>query len=982
MLIGDFLCPHVKLIFIFNYTITIMKIRNFIFGSVLTLIAISCNKNIIESERITPLTQLKAGTIGTISYVSTKGNDNNTGTLAAPYLTIQKAVDSAIAGDTIYVREGTYYPTTAITFYLHNGTSVSPIQLMAYPGEYPVIDGGVCTSANLILTWNNYINMTGFELRNGTGAGITMIGQHCTVGHMIVHDFSGNGITANGDYSVVEDCLVYNTAMSNYANPGSGINGSGISACRGTQTTGDMTTDYAIIRRNIVHDIWGEGISIFEATYSTMEDNTMYNGWSANIYISDATHILCQRNLVYQTKTMLNGSQIGIMGGDEKLTPPSSYNTFVCNIVYGCTRNFTFWGSNGASGMNNFVIANNTFVSATGPANVWLINANAINTIFKNNIVYQPSGSTPPVYVSGATPGITYSNNLWLNYPKSPYTYVIGTGDVNGDPLFANLASPYIAESYQLNGSSPAINKGVNVGLTSDYLGNPITGLPDIGAYEYTTLVAATPTTYYNAQATASATKNSCGAGYTGSTVTYTVAAGKYSSTTSQADADNLAATDLNTNTQTYANTNGTCTLVPVYYNTQISSTATKNSCGAGYTGSTVTYTVAAGKYNSTVSQTAADNLATTDLSTNTQTYANTNGTCTLIPVYYNTQISATATKNSCGAGYTGSTVTYTVAAGKYSSTVSQATADNLATADLSSNTQTYANANGTCTLIPVYYNTPLSATATKNSCGAGYTGSTVTYTVAAGKYNSTVSQAAANNLATADLTSNTQTYANANGTCTLIPVYYNTQLSATATKNSCGAGYTGSTVTYTVAAGKYNSTVSQATADNLAATDLNTNTQTYANANGTCAAIPVYYNTQISATTTKNSCGSGYTGSTVTYTVGAAKYSSTVSQTTADNLAATDLNANTQTYANTNGTCTAIPVYYNVTMSATVTKNNCGRGLTGSRVTYTVAARTYSSTVSQSAANRLATSDLNANKQAYANSNGTCSSKYLKTGY
>jgi len=35
-----------------------------------------------------------------------------------------------------------------------------------------------------------------------------------------------------------------------------------------------------------------------------------------------------------------------------------------------------------------------------------------------------------------------------------------------------------------LQEGSPAINNGANVGLTSDYEGNPIVGTPDIGAYD------------------------------------------------------------------------------------------------------------------------------------------------------------------------------------------------------------------------------------------------------------------------------------------------------------------------------------------------------------------------------------------------------------------------------------------------------------------------------------------------------------------
>jgi hypothetical protein len=135
--------------------------------------------------------------------------------------------------------------------------------------------------------------------------------------------------------------------------------------------------------------------------------------------------------------------------------------------------------------------------------------------------------------------------------------------------------------------------------------------------------------TYYSVQKSGNFTRNNCATGGTGSTVTYTVAAGTYSSTTSQAAADQLAQNDVNANGQTYANINGTCT----FYNVQKSGSFTRNNCGSGYTGSTVTYTVAANTYSSTNSQAAADQLAQNDVDANGQTYANNNGTCTLTPV-------------------------------------------------------------------------------------------------------------------------------------------------------------------------------------------------------------------------------------------------------------------------------------------------------------------------------------------------------------
>ena len=53
------------------------------------------------------------------------------------------------------------------------------------------------------------------------------------------------------------------------------------------------------------------------------------------------------------------------------------------------------------------------------------------------------------------------------------------TNSQEGDPLFT---TEYTDLSLQVG--SPAINAGTDVGLTHDILGNPIVGLPDIGAYE------------------------------------------------------------------------------------------------------------------------------------------------------------------------------------------------------------------------------------------------------------------------------------------------------------------------------------------------------------------------------------------------------------------------------------------------------------------------------------------------------------------
>lgn len=73
-------------------------------------------------------------------FVAPNGNDSNAGTIAAPLRTIQRAVDLAAAGTTIYLRAGTYAPTTTIKL-LKSGTSSQPITLRNYNSERAVIDG-------------------------------------------------------------------------------------------------------------------------------------------------------------------------------------------------------------------------------------------------------------------------------------------------------------------------------------------------------------------------------------------------------------------------------------------------------------------------------------------------------------------------------------------------------------------------------------------------------------------------------------------------------------------------------------------------------------------------------------------------------------------------------------------------------------------------------------------------------------------------
>ena len=101
-------------------------------------------------------------------YVATTGSDSNAGTIDKPFATVQKALDTVKAGQTIYVRRGTY---NALNTFKTSGSEGKYITLRNYPNETPFL---TCTTgtdgAILHLNGCNYIKIYGLEI-GGHSAG-------------------------------------------------------------------------------------------------------------------------------------------------------------------------------------------------------------------------------------------------------------------------------------------------------------------------------------------------------------------------------------------------------------------------------------------------------------------------------------------------------------------------------------------------------------------------------------------------------------------------------------------------------------------------------------------------------------------------------------------------------------------------------------------------------------------------------------------
>lgn len=73
-------------------------------------------------------------------YVAPNGLDINNGSINQPFFTLNKAWSVASSGDIIYLRGGTYRYTSKQELFNKDGSSGGPIQILAYPGEEPILD--------------------------------------------------------------------------------------------------------------------------------------------------------------------------------------------------------------------------------------------------------------------------------------------------------------------------------------------------------------------------------------------------------------------------------------------------------------------------------------------------------------------------------------------------------------------------------------------------------------------------------------------------------------------------------------------------------------------------------------------------------------------------------------------------------------------------------------------------------------------------
>ncbi len=468
-------------------------------------------------------------------------NRDNSGSDGDAYDTIQEAVDVVSAGDTIYIRSGTYHGsggevTPAVDMDDIHGTSANPILITNYSNETVVCDGTSPTELYFFQIEDcSYITLRGLKFQDVKRHGIRIVANSVGSCHHITVEYcqaDGCGNTQTGHffaamltYGPVHYVKFYRCLTTNCGN--------GIMLWE-TGTLSSQQASVPPIAGNIGYsedlpeanwDSW-EGWTSYGARYCTIEECVSYENystvsgncdgisgrypieclWKNNIsfdHPEDGLDVMaavrCQfiGNYCFGGNNAGNGIKVGVRGGLD------------CVIA----RNVCFDNARGgidAADTERAEIYNNTCYNNTNWFGIFTeaVRATSGGTKVINNAC-QGNGTGGSWGDMGRLIGPPAADIETADYncleDDNTHNFTIPQGDnslISTDPLFldadSNIDTDFgtgltipekltyirdqVEDMFALASNSPCIDAGTTIsGITDGYSGDA----PDIGAFEY-----------------------------------------------------------------------------------------------------------------------------------------------------------------------------------------------------------------------------------------------------------------------------------------------------------------------------------------------------------------------------------------------------------------------------------------------------------------------------------------------------------------
>ncbi len=429
---------------------------------------------------------------GNIRCIATNGNDSNSGLWNSCWQTVPGAVHNANlqAGDIIYVLNGVtltghdpfadYSCDVCITD--HGGTAQMPIGLIGYPNTTAVL-GSITEQLSTIRVPNldnmnvNYWTIADLHIQGDSAFGIS--GHPGTTGWRVI----GNDMYCpNGDDRAYDACFEGDN-MNSVKFYGNKVHDVAVS----TNPTKLYHTIYWSTDSNHIDAGWNEvgpsgacrGIQFHS---SPIGGATGFDQFDLHVHDNYIHDIRCD-GINFATVDPSQGAVEAynniIVHAGAGPDPPDGSANYACVYNAGATNT-------GSAGRGQVKVYNNTMYdcngrqphdSGSGGAIASFDSGAGLSVLAQNNIMDVLSSEN--YFEDGSV--ITCDHNLFFGAGAPPGNC---TNNVSSDPLFTNLG----ARDFHLQSGSPAIDVGINTGLTMDIEGNPrpIGASFDLGAYEFT----------------------------------------------------------------------------------------------------------------------------------------------------------------------------------------------------------------------------------------------------------------------------------------------------------------------------------------------------------------------------------------------------------------------------------------------------------------------------------------------------------------
>jgi hypothetical protein len=209
-------------------------------------------------------------------YVSPSGSDSNSGTLDAPWRTINTAFADMKSGDTLCLRGGTYPNTVSSgysqTFENLSGTASKPLIITNYPGEVAIVDGSTRVQAAYVTFQGTPMTSSGLIFQGPTPSGMDLIdvmySHDVTFNHVEIRDGSYHaGIYQYDGYNIkLLGSYIHDNGRPGQINTDNGI------YWDATTGGGNLIAD-CVVEHNVA-----QGIQLYPApTNVVVEENTIVN---------------------------------------------------------------------------------------------------------------------------------------------------------------------------------------------------------------------------------------------------------------------------------------------------------------------------------------------------------------------------------------------------------------------------------------------------------------------------------------------------------------------------------------------------------------------------------------------------------------------------------------------------------------------------------------------------------------------------------